>query len=278
VSERGESAESARRAYDVIAPLYDAFTVSHDYELWLGQLLPILRAYDLPSRGTLLDVACGTGKSFIPMVSRGWSVTGCDISPAMIEMARGKVREAAMPVDLMVADMRNLPLLGEFDLAWCLTDALNYLLGDGDLVAAMQSMARNLRPGGLVAFDVNTLLSFRRFFAEETIVEHNGLRLIWTGLGDRVDNGGRIASATFEVEPLDPGDKQAADRALSIPREMHKERHFSEAQVVAALDQAGFECLEVYGHQYDAVFEQPLNEGQHTKAVYVARKPAGVSR
>ena len=84
---------------------------------------------------------------------------------------------------------------------------------------------------------------------------------------------GRIASATLQLEPLDPGDEEATQRALSIPCEVHKERHFPEAQVLAALDQAGLECLEVFGHHYDAIFEQPLDEDKHTKAVYIARKP-----
>ncbi|MGN6256970.1 MAG: class I SAM-dependent DNA methyltransferase [Solirubrobacterales bacterium] len=276
MAKRGESAEEARQAYDAIASLYDAFTESHDYELWLGELLPVLNAYDLPPRGKLLDVACGTGKSFIPMVPRGWSVTGCDISPAMIEIAQAKVSGTAMPVELMVSDMRNLPLLGEFDLVWCLTDALNYLLSAENLASAMRSMARNLRPGGLVAFDVDALLSFRGFFANKTVVEHDGLRLIWTGLGSREGSGGRIACATFEVEPLDLADEEAVRRAARVPREFHKLRLFPQMEVLAALADAGLEVLEVFGHHYDAVFEQPLDEDRHTKAVYVARKPTGM--
>src|SRR5215203_1354084 len=272
MAERTESADSARRAYDAIAPLYDAFTESHDYELWLGQLLPVLGTYGLPPRGTLLDMACGTGKSFVPMVSRGWSVTGCDISQAMIEIARRKVAEGAMPVELAVADMRSLPVLGVFDLAWCLTDALNYLLSRVDLESALRSMVRNLRPGGLVAFDVNTLLSFQGFFAEETVVEHEGLRLIWTGRGYEGGDDGTIATATFEAEPLDPGDEKVLHDAGGVQREVHKERLFPEAEILAALDQAGLECLEVFGHHYDAIFEQPLDEERHTKAAYVARK------
>lgn len=275
--DRTGSAKSARRAYDAIAPMYDAFTVSHDYELWLRQLLPVLRKHGLPSRGRLLDLACGTGKSFLPMLSRGWSVTGCDISPAMIEVARQKVGDAK-PINLVVADMRSLPEVGEFDLAWCLTDALNYLLSVADLESALRSMARSLRPGGLIAFDVNTLLSFRTFFSERTVVEQDGLRLIWTGLGYEVTDGGTIARATLEGEPFDPRDEEAAHRAARIHREAHEERLFSEAEILSALDHAGFECLEVYGHHYDAIFEQPLDEDRHTKAVYVARKPGANRR
>jgi len=239
----------------------------------------MLGAHKLPSHGRLLDVACGTGKNFVPMVSRGWSVTGCDISPAMLEIARRKIHDGRMPVDLLVADMRSLPLIGDFDLIWCLGDALNYLLNVADLELAMGSMARNLRPGGLIAFDVNTLLSFRTFFSEKTVVEHGDLRLVWTGLGHETGGDGeKIATAVFEVEPRDPRDKEAAQRASIIPREVHKERLFSEAEILGALATAGLKCLEVSGYYYDAVLEQPLDEDRHTKAVYVACKPIKTGR
>ena len=35
----------------------------------------------------VLDVACGTGKSFMPFLARGWDVTACDLSPAMLARA-----------------------------------------------------------------------------------------------------------------------------------------------------------------------------------------------
>src|SRR3954453_2540364 len=130
----------AEIAYEAIAPVYDDFTAHHNYELWLGNLLPELKRHGL--RGNrLLDVACGTGKSFIPMLNRGWEVTASDISPAMVELARGKVGDAA---DLSVADMRELPDFGQFDLVWCLDDAVNYLLSGEELEQALSGMHRNL--------------------------------------------------------------------------------------------------------------------------------------
>src|SRR6478735_8130472 len=95
----------AEIAYEAIAPVYDDFTAHHDYELWLGNLMPALERCGLHG-DRLLDVACGTGKSFIPMLQRGWKVTACDISPAMVELARQKVGDE---VELFVADMRELP-------------------------------------------------------------------------------------------------------------------------------------------------------------------------
>jgi SAM-dependent methyltransferase len=257
-AERGRDAEIA---YQAIAPVYDDFTAHHDYELWLGNLLPELERLGLKGN-RLLDVACGTGKSFIPMLNRGWEVTASDISAAMIELARAKVGDA---VDLSVADMRKLPDFGQFDLVWCLDDAINYLLSGDELEQALSGMRRNLGPGGLLMFDVNALEAYRTFFAEEVMVERDGRRLVWKGRSSPDFEAGSITEASFEVWPLED-----ADRPLIEP-EMHRQRHFPEAEVLAALEAAGLECREVFGHGEDAVLKQPFDDDVHHKAVYIAR-------
>jgi SAM-dependent methyltransferase len=254
----------AEIAYEAIAPVYDDFTAHHNYELWLGNLLPKVEAHGLAGR-RLLDVGCGTGKSFIPMLERGWEVTACDISPAMVELARAKVGERAQ---LSVADMRSLPLFGEFDLVWCLDDAVNYLLSGDELERALAGMRANLAPGGLLMFDVNTIATYRSFFAEEVAVERGGRRLLWHGRAAADQAPGTISEAQFEVEPLEGG-------AGPIEPELHRQRHFPEAEVRAAFEVAGLECLDVFGHRDDAIPEQPLVEDDHHKAVYIARAAPG---
>ena len=141
---------------------YDDFTAHHDYELWLGNLLPELEANGLQGR-RLLDVGCGTGKSFLPMLDRGWDVVAVDISPSMAAIAAEKAGGRAR---VEVADMRALPMLGDFDLVWCLDDAINYLLSAAELRRCLAGLRRNLRPGGLCLFDVNCLSAYRGFFSE----------------------------------------------------------------------------------------------------------------
>lgn len=250
----------AEEAYEAIAPVYDDFTAHHDYELWLGNLLP--KALDHGLRGhRLLDVGCGTGKSFLPMLERGWEVTACDISPSMLELARAKAGDAAR---LSVADMRELPVFGEFDLVWALDDAVNYLLSGEELGEALSGMRANLAPGGLLMFDVNTLQAYRTFFAEVQRVERGGRRLVWSGQASTDTPPGSISEARFEIEPGDGGG--------DIETHFHRQRHFPEAEVRELLEAAGLECLDVYGHGFDAVPEQPVEELVHSKAVYFARR------
>jgi SAM-dependent methyltransferase len=255
---RGRDAEIA---YQAIAPVYDDFTAHHDYELWLGNLLPELERLGLKGN-RLLDVACGTGKSFIPMLERGWEVTASDISAAMVEFARGKVGDA---VDLSVADMRDLPDFGQFDLVWCLDDAVNYLLSTEELEQALSGMRRNMGPEGLLMFDVNALPAYRTFFAEEVVIERHDRRLVWKGRSSPDFEPGGVTEASFEVWPLRGGGGPL------IAPEMHRQRHFPAAEVLGGLESAGLECLELFGHGEDAVLKQPFDDEVHHKAVYLAR-------
>jgi SAM-dependent methyltransferase len=250
----------AEQAYEAIAPVYDDFTAHHNYDLWLGNLLPELRRHGLRGR-RLLDVGCGTGKSFLPMLEQGWEVTACDISPSMLELARAKAEGAAQ---LSVADMRELPVLGEFDLVWALDDAVNYLLSAEELADALSGMRANLAPGGLLMFDLNTLRAYRSFFAEVQRVERGGRQLVWRGQASTKAPPGSISEARFEVAA-------AAGDDANVETHVHRQRHFPEGEVLALLEEAGFECLDVFGHGFDAVLEQPVEELVHTKVVYMAR-------
>src|SRR3954453_11861920 len=125
--------DPAVAAYERMAPYYDLFTASYDYERWLPKLGAL--ALDPGLEGNrLLDVACGTGKSFAPLLARGYEVVACDLSPAMVAEAR---RRAGGGAEGLVADMRDLPVLGSFDLVTCLDDSLNYLLSESELAAAL---------------------------------------------------------------------------------------------------------------------------------------------
>jgi SAM-dependent methyltransferase len=257
----GALADHARAAYDAFAPHYDAFTAHHDYDTWTTTLEGLARECGLRGR-RLLDVACGTGKSFLPLLDQGWKVTACDISPSMAELARAKV---GAEVRIEIADMRELPVYGSFDLVCCLDDAVNYLHSQAELEQALRRMAANMAPHALLIFDSNTLTTYRDFFGEHVELEANGRRMIWDGRSGGEVEPGEISEALFEVEPIEPG------TGPSIPPELHRQRHHPESEVRSALDAAGLELAGIYGHDHDGIPRQPMSEDEHTKAIYVAR-------
>ena len=188
--------DPALEAYEALAPFYDLFTDGYSYDTLLAELERLALDHGLAGR-RLLDVGCGTGKSFLPMLARGYEVAGCDLSPAMVELAREKLPPGL--VDLFVADMRDLPPAGPFDLITCLDDAINYLVDPGDLVPALSGMAANLAPGGLVVFDVNTLSTYRGVFSGQGVRESDDVVFCWRGRAGEDWEPGAALSAQLDV-------------------------------------------------------------------------------
>lgn len=123
----------------------------------VAEFLPsIIKRYKMPDSGKLLDVACGEGSFAIDMVSRGWKVTGVDLSDEMLRLANHRATQAKAKVEFLKQDMRYLDFSGKFDLATCWFDSLNYLTTNDDLQSAINNIARALKPGGWFLFDMNT--------------------------------------------------------------------------------------------------------------------------
>jgi SAM-dependent methyltransferase len=251
-------------AYERLAPVYDVLTAGYDYETWLGELEALARGHGLQGR-RVLDVGCGTGKSFEPLLERGYSVTACDLSPAMVTAAREKA--AARGVHVFVADMRRLPRMEPVDWVTCLDDAVNYLLGDDDLALALAGMRRALRPGGLVTFDVNTLRTYRSAFASEYWHDGSGAFICFRGSAGDSFAPGAVAEAVFEsFVPVGDG----CWRRITS---RHMQRHHPRSAVEAACDRAGLELVAVRGQVTGGHLREQPDELAHTKLVYLAKRP-----
>ncbi len=97
----------------------------------------------------ILDLACGSGRHSIELRRRGFSVVGVDISPELIEIARGEAAVEDLDVEFVLADLRELAYEDEFDLVLNLNDgAIGYLESDEENRRAFATIARALRPGG----------------------------------------------------------------------------------------------------------------------------------
>jgi SAM-dependent methyltransferase len=253
-------ADAAAGAYDQMAPFYDRFTAHHDYDAWTGTLEALARDHGLAGR-RLLDVGCGTGKSFLPFLRRGYDVVACDVSPRMAALAA----EKAPHVPVHVCDVRALPALGEFDLVCCLDDALNHLLEPGELTSALAAIAGNLAAEGIALFDVNTLATYRTFFASTSVEETDELVSIWAGRSSPAAEPGVLAEAVFTAFWSDGG-------SWSRARVTHLQRHHPARVILDAIAAAGLDCVGVYGHGLDGVPHDGVDELADTKAVYLARR------
>lgn len=259
------SDESAKDAYDRYASVYDETNAENDYEMWLGEtLLPELENYGL-RRGWALDLGCGTGRAFDPLLGRDWQVVGCDVSPGMLAEAR---RKFGSRVPLNELDAREVPPIspapdvpaGEaFSLILLLNDVLNYMTEDGDLEKVFAGVKGNLsRDGGLAVFDANTLALFRDHFASGFTEGESNRGLEWRGLTDE-PRPGLVFEARLGGRGVEP--------------HVHRQRHWTPEQVTGALEAAGLRCLAALGQREEGgkvLLSAPLDEERDSKVVYIA--------
>jgi len=258
------AADHARVAYDGLAPVYDLFTGGHDHAAWAALLERLAVEHGLTGR-RLLDVGCGTGSGLVPMVERGYEAAGVDVSPRMLEVARAKLPDA---VSLIAADMRWLPDIGEFDLVWSVADAVNYLHTEAELAAAFDGFRRNLAAGGVVVFDVDTLGTFRRLYSSLMVVPGDDRTVVFEGRNTEAIDEGAIGEAWIDrLERTEPP-------WWTRVRTVHRQRHHPRSALERALMSAGLVCVGVWGTDGAGGLEQPLEELEHSKAVYIAQHAA----
>lgn len=96
----------------------------------------------------ILDLGCGTGLVGARLRARARTLTGVDISPNMLELARQRDIYDSLVCEELVDFLRTRS--EQFDIAVA-ADVFVYI---GDLTDVFQGVRRRLRPGGLFCFSV----------------------------------------------------------------------------------------------------------------------------
>jgi SAM-dependent methyltransferase len=170
---------------------------------------------------------------------------------------------------LLHADIRDLTIIGRFDLVTCFDDSLNYLLDSQDLADALGSVARNLRQGGLAIFDLNTLRAYRTTFARDSVSVAGDTTFVWRGESTPSAAPGCRAAARLDV--FAARDDGLYDRVGT----RHEQRHFPREQVVELLRQARLECVGVHGVLDSGELVERADESTQLKVLYIATHARG---
>ncbi|NTW05636.1 MAG: class I SAM-dependent methyltransferase [Peptococcaceae bacterium] len=234
--------------YKGLAEIYDYLVSGVDFEGWADYLESIIALHNY-TPGTILDLACGTGNTIIPMARRGYSSGGIDISSEMIDLAEKKAIEANLKITFKVADIRSFISDKPVDLITCFHDGLNYIIDSTELLEVFIKTARNLSKGGLFVFDLNALKWIPSTDSSPVIVEEEDFTLIYNT---------EYMTGT-SIWKIDLTCFSKAGSLYKKFREQHYERAYQPEFICELLVKAGLKPLKVF----DAfTFDLPNNKSK----------------
>jgi len=158
-----DATEKQRRVWQRNADRYDRAMAGLERGLLAGNREWI----GARARGRVLEVAVGTGRS-LEFYAPGVTLTGIDLSPAMLDLARARASALGRDVDLRVGDAERLPFDdASFDTVVC---ALG-LCSIPHPARAIAEMARVLAPGGSLLLLDHVGSTWPPVFAAQWLVE-----------------------------------------------------------------------------------------------------------
>jgi SAM-dependent methyltransferase len=222
--------------YSELAEYYDRIYWWKDYGQEIDFLLKVLRKYGVMGR-RILEVACGTGTHTKLLLSRGYQVTGVDLSDDVLAVARRKVGSRATFVR---GDMRTLDEVveGTFDAVICLFSAISYNQTMSDLKRSLQGFFDHTKKDGVTVFDTN-------FTNKEFIDGYRGEDIFDDGnaMGARLSTSkrkGRVGELSFSYLIKD------GPRVIMLRNDIHRLGLFDPQDFRRAMRDVGFDRIERY--------------------------------
>jgi SAM-dependent methyltransferase len=218
-----------------------------------AEVSALVSLLQLDSPRKILDLACGFGRHTNRLAGMGHAMTGVDLTPGFLDIARLDAVQKHVVVDYQQADMRKITFEHEFDCVLLLFTAFGYFSDEANLQVLIN--ARNaLVPGGRLVFDVSNRDNFLKTMHPFFVMEKEGNLMI-----DRMS--------------FDALEGRSIDKRIVIRDGVRKDKPFSirlynPNEIHALLTQAGLVLEHLYA---DWAGSELTIESR--RMVVIARKP-----
>ena len=189
MNQTAEQTAKARRVWDKSAPGYDRQIAFFERNWFTGGRQWLAQR----SEGSVLEVAIGTGRN-LPFYPFGVRITGLELSPAMLAIARQRAAELGLDVDLREGDAQAMPFAdNSFDTVVC---ALS-LCTIPDPAGAIAQMHRVLRPEGRLLLLDHIASTWPPLYAAQWLIE----RITIAAAGEHFTRRAlaRVRAAGFDI-------------------------------------------------------------------------------
>lgn len=259
------SPENLVAALDRFARFYDGDY--RDYAEDIGLILDMAEECGDP----VLELGCGTGRVMLALAEAGHAVTGVDLSPALLAVARSKAgaRKLRGKLTFVEGDLRTFDLPHKaFHLAVCTSNTFMHLTTVEDQLAALHNAYRHLDHDGLLLLDlfnpdVARMLAVNGVMelADEWADPQSGAQILKWSVRT-VDFGEQLQDTLFIYEEI------AADGSVRRSPCPFRLRFLWRSEAELMLRSAGFEVGGVWGD-----FDGNPYEADSDHLILLARKP-----
>lgn len=199
----------------------------------------------------MLDLACGKGRHSIYLNSKGFDVTGADLSPQSIQHANQFANDQLRFVE---HDMREVLAASSFDYVFNLFTSFGYFEDPNDNIKVLKAVEAALKPGGVFVLD---FLNAERIIQKLVPEEEKTVNGILFKINRFVRNGMIVKSIAFEHRG--------------------KAHHYEEQVEAITLqdfqhyfDSTALEIIDTFGAHSLTPYQPEVSE----RLILVARKPA----
>lgn len=187
------------------APFYDGLAAHYhllygDWEAAIARqgeaLSRLLQEAGVRRGEPVLDAACGIGTQTLGLAQRGHRVFASDISGGAVQRLRDELAQRGLEAQAHVDDLRLLQHARPGSMAAVLAcdNSIPHLLSDDEILQALRSCHRSLRPGGAIVLSVRDYAAIPRVnpdvrpYGARRVGEDRFLAVqVWEWEGDQYD-------------------------------------------------------------------------------------------
>ena len=229
--------------YEEMAEFYDLiYSDAYDLQFYLNEAKK--------ANGTVLEVACGTGRIYLELLKQNIDITGIDLSQKMLNVLLKKAKNLGLEPKISKGDMRNVNLKKKFKLIFLPYRSFLHMLTDEDRKTALKNFKKHLDSGGKLIlhtynpskYELELTKGFHHLEAEQLKApDGSSYQLDWYL---DYDDQKKIAHYKIEITHKN-NEKNAFEMDIS---------HISTEQMNSLLKECGFKEIKTYcGFDYGFV-------------------------
>ncbi len=219
----------------------------------------------------VLEPACGPGMFLEILPEYGFYALGYDLSPAMVEYAKERLRRSDSIIgkaDAVEGNMKNMKFDEKFDAAFICINSLGYLRSDEDISSHFKVIAESLKTGGIYIVEISCKcddIRNEKKFDDTWYVKEDNFELELTWAINWYDLEQRIRHVDFHMIINDNGYKTEIQEAHELRLWIFDEfKQFSKS--------GGFEIVGIYNQNYEKITENIPITGELGALFFILKK------